>query len=62
MYVYGEEKPCAYICFIHLIEFMLKVQWKIRDLVLLLNLANGDIIVSNIMNGVGGLRSVHHGV
>ncbi len=34
---------------------------KIRDLVLLLNLANGDIIVSNIINGVGGLGCVHHG-
>jgi len=38
------------------------VQLKIRDLVLLLNLANGDIIVSSIINGVGGLRCVHHGV
>jgi len=27
---------------------------KIRDPVLLLNLANGEIIVSNIINGVGG--------
>ncbi len=38
------------------------VQLKIRDLVLSLNLANGDIIVSNIINGVGGLGCVHHGV
>jgi hypothetical protein len=26
MYGYGEEEPCAYTCFIYLIEFMLKVQ------------------------------------
>jgi hypothetical protein len=35
---------------------------KIRDLVLLLHFANGDIIVSSIINEVGGLRCVHHGV
>jgi hypothetical protein len=28
----------------------------------MLNLANGDMIVSSIINGVGGLRCVHHGV
>jgi len=39
-----------------------RVHLKIRDPVLLLNLANGDIIVSNIINGVGGLGCVHHGV
>ncbi len=35
------------------------MQLKIRDLVLLLNFANSDIIVSSIINGVG---CVHHGV
>ncbi len=38
------------------------MQLKIKNLVLLLNLANGDVIVSSIINGVGGLRCVHHGV
>jgi len=38
------------------------VQLKIRDPVLLLNLANGDIIVSSIINRVGRLACVHHGV
>jgi hypothetical protein len=28
----------------------------------MLNFANGDIIVSSIVKGVGGLRCVHHGV
>jgi len=32
------------------------------DPVLLLNLVNGDIIVSSIINEVGGLGCVHHGV
>jgi len=40
MYVYGEEEPCAYTCFIYPIEFMLKVQigfllgysWKLGTL------------------------------
>ncbi len=35
------------------------MQLKIRDLVLLLNLANSDINGSSIINGVG---CVHHGV
>jgi hypothetical protein len=35
---------------------------KIRNLILLLNLANGDIIVSSIISGVGGLGCVHYGV
>jgi hypothetical protein len=33
-----------------------------KGLVLLLNLANGDITVSSIINGVEGLGCVHHGV
>jgi len=35
---------------------------KIGDPILLLNLANGDILVSSIINGVGGFGCVHHGV
>ncbi len=38
------------------------MQLKIKDPVLLLSLANGDMIMSSIINGVGGLRCVHHGV
>ncbi len=38
------------------------VQWKIGDLVQLLNLVNEEVIASSTISGVRGLGCMHHGI